>query len=158
MTATVRLAGTKHRDDKMSDKSYSEYEDIIFLPHHQSKVRRHMSMHDRAAQFGAFAALTGYDAAIEETARLTDERIEPDESVKADINGKLVYIMEHDFPSDPITVTHYVPDPYKDGGAYKTNVGSVLKIDSVMKIVYMENDVKIFVDDIISLEGDSFKE
>ena len=53
-----------------------EYDDIIDLPHHVSAERPHMPMTDRAAQFSPFAALTGYDAAIVETARLTDEKRE----------------------------------------------------------------------------------
>ena len=44
-----------------------QYDDIIHLPHHVSKIRPQMSMQDRAAQFSPFAALTGYDAAIKET-------------------------------------------------------------------------------------------
>ena len=50
-----------------------KYDDIIHLPHHVSETRAHMPMLDRAAQFSPFAALTGYDAAVVETARLTDQ-------------------------------------------------------------------------------------
>ena len=70
----------------------SDYKDIINLPHHQSIKRPHMSQYDRAAQFSPFAALTGHDAAVKETARLTDERILLDESRKAILNEKLQMI------------------------------------------------------------------
>lgn len=132
------------------------YEDILYLPHHQSKKRHPMSNSDRAAQFAAFAALTGYDDTINETARLTDERIEPDESVKADINSKLVYIMENPLPSEPVIIVHFVPDCYKDGGEYVKFCGSVLKIDPVQKLVYTDDGKTIHIADIISCNGEMF--
>ena len=135
----------------MSNTPQKNNEDIIYLPHHQSSKRPHMSMHDRAAQFGAFAALTGYDDAINETARLTDERIELDESVKEDINSKLVYIMENEYPSTDVTIVHFVPDSQKDGGKYVQVKGRVLKIDPTEKIVFMENDISVHISNIISL-------
>ena len=49
-----------------------KYDDIIHLQHHQSAERPHMSLHDRAAQFAPFAALSGYEEAIEETVALTE--------------------------------------------------------------------------------------
>ncbi|MBQ4527155.1 MAG: hypothetical protein II998_03695 [Clostridia bacterium] len=133
-------------------------EDILYLPHHQSKKRKHMSMHDRAAQFGAFAALTGYDDAIEETARLTDQRVELTEYVKAEINARLVYLAQNQLPSLPVSIEYFKPDPYKDGGAYCISVGAVLKIDPTERFVYMENDVKIPIDDIISVDSEIFDE
>ena len=66
------------------------YTDILTLPHHKAANRPHMSMHDRAAQFSPFAALTGYDDAVRETARLTGRRIELDEYEKAAVNEKLL--------------------------------------------------------------------
>ena len=70
-------------------KDEHRYDDIIHLPHHQSAERAHMSLHDRAAQFAPFAALSGHEEAIEETARLTDEKITLDETAIEKINEKL---------------------------------------------------------------------
>jgi len=63
----------------------NKYDDIINLPHHVSLTRPHMSILDRAAQFSPFAALSGYDAAVKETARLTSSRIELGEDAKAEL-------------------------------------------------------------------------
>ena len=70
------------------------YEDIINLPHHVSPTRPQMPMSDRAAQFAPFAALTGYDAAIKETGRQTDVRIELDEEALTALDMKYQLLME----------------------------------------------------------------
>lgn len=97
------------------------YEDIINLPHHVSKTRPQMSMLDRAP----FAALTGYDAAIKETGRLTDEKIELDEDTKAALDMKQAYLIEMIDEQPEITVTYFLPDERKSGGAYITVTGNL---------------------------------
>ena len=97
---------------------YKKYGDIINLPHHVSTKRGHMSIHDRAAQFSPFAALTGHSEAINETGRYTDSKILLDESKKNELDGKIKNILDriNDFPK--IKVTYFVKDKYKDGGEY----------------------------------------
>ena len=85
----------------------NNYEDIINLPHHVSTKRPQMPLKDRAAQFAPFAALTGHDEAIKETARLTDERIELDESTLAILNDKIQIILDNLDIEPEITVTYF---------------------------------------------------
>ena len=109
-------------------KDVHRYDDIIQLPHHQSTKRAHMSLHDRAAQFAPFAALTGHDAAIEETARLTEDEIILDDTAVADINEKLYEISQHLSEKWKVSITYFRPDVKKQGGAYLTDVGIIQKL------------------------------
>lgn len=127
------------------------YEDIINLPHHTSKSRPHMSVYDRAAQFSPFAALTGYDAAITETARLTDKRVELDEYSKADLNERLNLIQDHLDEQPEVSITYFQPDKKKTGGAYITATGHVKKIDEYERTVVMQDATKIPIDEIIAI-------
>ncbi len=133
------------------------YDDIINLPHHVSATRPRMAAIDRAAQFSPFAALTGYDAAIKETARLTDERIELDEYRKDALRERLqitaARIQEH----PEIEITFFQPDAKKDGGAYVTAVNSVRKVDDYERIVVMADGTVIPIDQIISMDGKIFE-
>ena len=95
-----------------------QYEDIINLPHHVSATRPQMSMIDRAAQFSPFAALTGYDAAIKETGRLTDEKIEMDEEALNILNMKFQILVDSLDDEPEVTFTYFKPDERKAGGAY----------------------------------------
>ena len=52
------------------------YEDIINLPHHVSKIHSKMSLEERAAQFAPFAALTGYGDAVQETVKINEKEYE----------------------------------------------------------------------------------
>ena len=130
----------------------SRYHDIIDLPHHVSARRPHMSMLNRAAQFSPFAALTGYEASIREAARLTDARVELDECEKAALDAKL-HIIQSD-PQMPVSVTYFVPDARKAGGAYVTAEGPVRKVDDVRHIVQMADRTEIPIEDIIGIDGD----
>ena len=130
----------------------SRYQDIIGLPHHVSTRRPHMSMLNRAAQFSPFAALTGYEASIRETARLTDARIELDECAKAALDAKLRTLQRN--PQMPVSITYFVPDARKAGGAYVTAQGSVRRIDDIRHIVQMADGPEIPIEDIIGIEGD----
>ena len=108
-----------------------KYDDIISLPHHVSKKHPQMSLHDRAAQFSPFAALTGHKAAINETARLTDEKQILSEDVIAKLNEQLNLIKENIGTNPIVTITYFVPDDKKSGGAYISYTGVVKKIDEV---------------------------
>ena len=106
-----------------------KYKNIIDLPHHVSEKRRQMPMIDRAAQFSPFAALTGYDAAIQETGRLTDERRELSDESKAELDRKQQILLKHISEHPEITVTYFVHDDRKSGGAYVTITGKLKRID-----------------------------
>jgi len=134
------------------------YDDIIHLPHHVSTTHPHMAAIDRAAQFSPFAALTGYDAAIKETARLTDKRVELDESMKAALSNKLQMIADRLKEHPEIAITYFQPDGKKNGGAYVTVINTVKKIDVYERIVVMTDGIVIPVDEIISIDIHSFDE
>lgn len=121
----------------------NEYQDIINLPHHVSSVRKPMTMSDRAAQFSPFAALTGYDAAIAETGRLTDSFVELDEDRKSILNEKLHLILEHIEEQRTITITCFQPDLIKEGGTYADVTGVVKKIDEFEQCIVMKDNRKI---------------
>ena len=101
-----------------------EYRDIINLPHHVSSKRPQMSMLDRAAQFSPFAALTGYDDAIHETARLTNDKVDLSEEEKETLDRKQQILLERLGEHPALTVTYFIPDAKKSGGAYVTKSGS----------------------------------
>lgn len=135
------------------NKNTHHYDDIINLPHHKSKTRPHMSLEDRAAQFSPFAALTGHDAAIEETARLTDRKIELDEDAKARLNEKLQYIVENLGTDMEVVITYFVPDERKSGGEYVTKRGTVKKIDPYRNIIIMTDKEEIDIENIVEIAG-----
>lgn len=112
----------------MSNNVLKKYGDIINLPHHQSKKHPHMSMHDRAAQFSPFAALTGHEQAIKETARLTEEFIELDEGQIYSLNEKLNHLALRISTKPVITVEYFVDDKKKAGGKYVKKTGTLTKI------------------------------
>lgn len=122
-----------------------KYEDIIDLPHYVSKTRPQMKIIDRAAQFSPFAALTGYDAAIKETGRLTDPFIELDENRKADLDHKLQFILEHIKEQPEVTITYFQPDEKKNGGKYITITESIKKIDEYEQCIKMREGTKILL-------------
>lgn len=125
------------------------YEDIINLPHHVSETRPRMSMIDRAAQFSPFAALTGHDAALSETARLTDTRIELDDCEKEIINEKLIMISDGRLT---VTLTYFRPDEIKFGGAYTDVTGTVKKMDTFSREIVMTSGERIPVDEILNID------
>lgn len=135
----------------------NKYDDIINLPHHTSSKHPRMSMIDRAAQFSPFAALTGYDAAVKETARLTDERIELDDSSKMELDERLRLVQENLEDAPEVTITYFKPDDKKSGGAYLSVTGTVKKIDDYGKSVIMQDKQKIPIEEIIQIEGEIFR-
>ena len=128
------------------------YNDIIDLPHHVSATRPQMSMMDRAAQFSPFAALTGYDAAIKETARLTEQKIELDDYEKEEINDKIQLIAEHLCEDFEVVITYFQPDGKKAGGAYVDALGVVKKIDEYERMIVFREGRKFPIDDILEIK------
>lgn len=133
------------------------YDDIIHLPHHVSATHPHMPVIHRAAQFSPFAALTGYDAAIKETARLTDEKVELDEYMKDVLNHRLQIIADRLKEHPEIVITYFQPDVKKNGGAYVTVSGRAKKIDEYKRVVVMSDGTVVPIDEIISIEGQIFE-
>ena len=128
------------------------YDDIIHLPHHVSATRPRMSMENRAAQFSPFSSLTGYGAAIRETARLTDHKIELDDYEKEELNGKLRIIAEHLGEDFPVSITYFLPDRKKAGGTYVNASGIIKKLDSCKRLVIFSDGREIPADNILSIE------
>ena len=130
-----------------------KYDEIMGLPHHVSKTRPQMPMSDRAAQFAPFAALTGYDAAIKETGRLTDERIELDVEALSALDMKYQLLMEALDEAPEVTITYFQPDERKAGGKYVSAVGTVKKIDDFERRITMRDGTRIPMDDVLSIDG-----
>ena len=140
------------------DNDLHKYDAIINLPHPTSKKHPRMSMLSRAAQFSPFAALTGYDAAVKETARLTDQRVELDEYQKAALDERLQIIQEHLQERLEVSLTYFQPDERKDGGAYLTITGVVKKIDVYECCVVMMDKTTIPIYEIVGIEGELFRD
>ena len=132
------------------------YDDIINLPHHVSASRPRMSVLDRAAQFSPFAALTGFEDAVKETARLTDERMDLDEDTKAALNVRLLMIQEQLDDQPQVFITYFKPDDKKTGGAYITTKGCVKTIDTYERTIVMKDGARIPINDIIKIDSELF--
>lgn len=132
------------------------YEDIINLPHHVSPKRPQMSMQDRAAQFSPFAALTSYKDAIKETGRLTDVKIELSDEDRELLDQKQQYLQEHIGDRPEITITYFVPDEKKSGGAYISISGRMKRVDEYARQFVLTDGKKIPLDDIIDIRSDCF--
>ena len=128
-----------------------EYDDIINLPHHVSRKHPQMSIHDRAAQFAPFAALTGHGEAIAETARLTDRKIELDDYERLKLDEKLLILQEHIMEMPEISVTYFCPDEKKEGGKYVTVTKALRKINVVDRTLLMEDGMQIRIEDILEV-------
>lgn len=133
------------------------YDDILHLPHHVSATRPQMPVADRAAQFSPFAALTGHDAAIKETARLTNQRIALDEDCKAALTLKLNLLKEMLADGPPVEVTYFCPDDRKDGGAYVTVAGLLKKIDDYTRLIVLADGTAIPIEETVAIESEWFK-
>lgn len=131
------------------------YDDIIDLPHPTSARHPRMPMADRAAQFSPFAALVGHGAAIEETVRLTDRKIELTEDEKAILDEKLRYLLE---AGGEAVFTWFLPDEKKDGGAYVTNLGTIKKIDPLQGIVVLMDGTVIPIEDILEIKDGAVRD
>ena len=127
-------------------ESEEKYADIINLSHHQSKVHSRMSIYDRAAQFSPFAALTGHEAAIKETARLTEEQVELDEDKQEELNEKLQTLIAHAAEHPKVSVTYFKPDDKKTGGEYVTVTGIFQKFRDYERTIVLEDGTGIDCD------------
>lgn len=131
-----------------------KYDDIIHLPHHVSQTHPQMSMHDRAAQFSPFAALTGYGAVIRETGRLTETRPELDEDAKSELDRRIALLSALLENRPLVTVTYFQPDARKEGGACLTITRVVQKFDEYHRVLVMEGGLQVPISDLISLDGE----
>ena len=135
-----------------------DYSKIISLPHHQSATHKRMSNYDRAAQFAPFAALTGHDEAIKETARLTDDCIEMGEDRLGELSAKIQLLIDKLSEQPEITVVYFVPDERKSGGSYAEKTGVVRIIDEYeRKLVFYDSD-KILIDRVADFKGEIFSQ
>ena len=134
-----------------------KYDSIIELPHHVSQKRPQMSMHDRAAQFSPFAALTGYDKAVHETARLTDSKIELSEEELQALNMKYNALIEQLDEQPEVKFLYFVPDEKKTGGSYVTVTGIVRKVDKFERVIILQSGETIQMDNVIDIDGESLR-
>lgn len=146
--------------DQTEKRNCNPYADIMNLPRHVSVEREHMSLYDRAAQFSPFAALTGFEGAIRETARLTDHKIELDETQKTILDEKLRILREQMGEKQETAESEFVyfrPDDKKVGGEYITVRGVVSKMDTHGKTIILQDGSRIPVDEIVDITGDLFQ-
>ena len=129
----------------------NRYDEIINLPHHVSTTRPQMPLSDRAAQFAPFAALTGYDSAIKETGRLTDERIELDEEALTALDRKYQLLMDTLDDAPEVTIIYFQPDARKAGGQYVSATGTVKKVDTFGRRILLQDGTRIPLDSVYDL-------
>ena len=130
------------------------YDDLLDLPHPVSQKHPRMSAHDRAAQFSPFAALTGHSAAMEETARLTDQKLEPSELQLEELNANLQILQTHIHEKPAVRIAYFMPDARKSGGEYLTVRGNVRHIDESTQMLILTDDTRIPLEDILTLTID----
>lgn len=133
-----------------------KYDDILRLPHHVSASRKPMAITARAAQFAPFAALSGYDAEVQEAGRLTDRPIEPDEYEKEALNARLQLLARHFREEWVVSLVFFQPDERKAGGAYVNRTGTVKKFREVERLLTLTDGTVIPLDDLIALDGEEF--
>ena len=134
------------------------YDDILHLARPQSKKHRPMPKEDRAAQFLPFAALTGYDAAVSETARLTEARVELDPQEAERLGERLAELAKRQKEQPELSLLYYVPDARKAGGAYVTVSGRLRKITDFPRCIYLTDGIRIPIEDIVAVESPCFSE
>ena len=140
----------------MTSENNHKYDDIIGLPHHVSATRPRMSMIDRAAQFSPCQALTGYGAAIQETGRLTDRKIELSEDERIVLDMKQQILLDNIRERPDVSITYFIPDERKDGGSYVTVTGNVKKIDDYQRLLILTDRAQIPLDEIVDIESELF--
>ena len=129
------------------------YDDILHLARPQSKKNRPMPMEDRAAQFLPFAALTGYDDAVSETARLTEARVELDPQEAERLGARLAVLVKRQQEQPELSLLYYVPDARKAGGAYVTVSGWLRKITDFPRCIYLTDGSEVPIEDIVAVES-----
>lgn len=131
-----------------------KYDDILHLPHPTSSKHPRMPLSDRAAIFSPFAALSGHGAAIAETARVTEQKMDLDEDTKAELDRRQAILMEHIGERPEIFVTWFQPDSRKEGGAYLTTAGQLKRLDEVQRVLILTDGTKIPLDEVVGLESE----
>lgn len=134
-----------------------DFSDIIHMERPQSKHPK-MSIYDRSAQFSPFAALTGHDDAIQETARLTEKRRILDKEQIQTLNNQLNFLISHLSNKFTITITYFQDDKLKDGGKYISQTSFISKIDTFNRFILLDSGEKIYFRDLYRIEGDCFYE
>ena len=135
-----------------------KYDDMIDMEHHVSLTHMPMSAENRAAQFAAFAALSGYEDAVRETGRYTVQKSEIDEDMKEIINNRLLIINDCIDKHYTISVTYFIPDKLKSGGKYNTAESYIKKIDIEGLYIIIADDTKIDINEITDISGEIFKD
>ena len=133
------------------------YDDMINMPCPTSPRHPRMPRADRAAQFAPFAALTGYDASIDETGRLTDQKIDISEDMREKLDLKQNFLADIIDEQPEISVTYFVPDKKKSGGAYVTVNGRLKQIDEYEQLIILTDGKKIPIQEVYSIESDLFR-
>ncbi len=141
----------------MNENDMQRYADMLMLPHHKSKRHKQMSMAERAAQFSPFAALSGYDAAVKETARKTQEKRELSEEEKILLDQQILLLLENEEIHPQITVVYFKPDGLKSGGSYVSYTGLLRKINTDKGLLIFEDKTAVAFSDIFSLQSDFFE-
>lgn len=132
------------------------YNDIIDLPHHESKKHKPMSLEARAAQFAPFAALTGFSEEIQEAERLTSYKVESDENLKEILDRKLQIIKEQINIKPLVIITYFIKDLKKDGGSYATTSGVIEKINEYTNTILLDNKTEISINEIVDITSKIF--
>lgn len=135
----------------------TKYDDILYAPHHISPTKPQISMTERAAQFSPFAALNGHDAAIRETARLTDNEIEMTEDALNELNRKFRLLSDGQHDSSVVKITFFRPDDRKTGGSYHTICGVIQKIDAFGREIHLANGMTIPLDAVYDISADHLR-
>ena len=138
--------------DKDKERMNNKYEDIINLKRPISKKHPPMPLEERAAQFAPFAALTGYEETITETAREVDKRIELDEEAQNTINRKIQELKQQIVTKPIVAITYFQKDLRKEGGEYITVTEKIRKIDDYKKIIVLENKTEIPIREILDID------
>ena len=133
-----------------------KYDDILSLPHPTSRKHPRMSAIDRAAQFSPFAALTGYEETIEETGRLTEQPVELWEDARMELDRRQQILLDNAALSPEVTVRYFCPDSRKEGGAYVTVSGRLKSVDSVNRVLHLQNGIGIPLSVIVELDSPLF--
>lgn len=128
-----------------------KYDDIINMPHHVSTKHPRLSMEQRAAQFAPFAALSGFEDAIDETSRITEDRIELNEEEKLKIDNILQKLKNEISKRPKATITYFVPDIRKSGGEYLTKIGNLKRIDEFRQLIIFEDKTEIPIKEVVEI-------
>ncbi len=151
MNAIGKLVVIRHNNLRTMD---FPYKDMLELPHHVSRQHSPMPRSNRAAQFAPFAALTGYESLLVETARVTEPRRELSEASRAQLDARLQFLLAHLGESPVVEIEHFVPDATKAGGQYVRSRGQLVRISSEQRQLLLADGTSIALADIVSLESE----